>query len=295
MVSFISDHVRSCGAIIGLAIGDALGAPLEGSPAPRGRVTDMLPGGRHPRRKGEVTDDTLQALAVAASLGTCRRFDPDDLMARFVAMYRDNPQWFGPTSSAVFDLVINGVPPLSAAAIAHKRLGSSRSNGSVMRGFPVGVFCAPSSVEEMSIACSRLTHHDLVAAHCSAWLNTMTSAMCRGSTRAEAYRMAAGRCGNDEVFALLSDYKNYPADPSLDALLCSHAALSCFMASDSFEEALVTAVSLGGDADTVGACCGALAGACWGMDAIPERWIRDLEGYPGIMSAARELALVAED
>jgi ADP-ribosyl-[dinitrogen reductase] hydrolase len=67
------------------------------------------------------------------------------------------------------------------------------------------------------------------------------------------------------------------------------------MVSDSFEEALVMAVNLGGDADTVGACCGALAGACWGMDAIPKRWIRDLAGYPGIMSAACELALAAED
>jgi ADP-ribosyl-[dinitrogen reductase] hydrolase len=255
----------------------------------------MLPGGRHPRTKGEVTDDTLQALAVAASLFECRRFDPEDLMARFVAVYRDNPQWFGPTSSAVFDLVGSGVPPRSAAAVAHSRLGASRSNGSVMRGFPVGVFFAPASVEEMSIACSRLTHYDMAAAHCSVWLNTMTSAMCRGSTRAEAYRTAAARCRNDEVFTLLSDYKNYPADPSLDALLCAHAALSCFMASDSFEEALVTAINLGGDADTVGACCGALAGACWGMDAIPKRWIKDLVDYAQINSIAYELALVAED
>jgi ADP-ribosyl-[dinitrogen reductase] hydrolase len=293
-VTFISDHVRSCGTLIGLAIGDALGAPLEGLPAPRKRVTEMLPGGRHPRTKGEVTDDTLQALAVAASLATCRRFDPDDMMARFVAAYRGNPQWFGPTSSAVFDLVREGVPVQQAATIAHERLGASRSNGSVMRGFPVGVFFTPASVEVMSIACSRLTHYDMVAAHCSVWLNTMTSAMCRGSSRDDAYRIASARCRNDEVFTMLSNYKNYPPDPSLDALLCAHAALFCFMNAGSFEDAVISAVNLGGDADTVGACCGALAGACWGMGAIPERWLRDLEGYSGILSMAHELALVAE-
>ncbi|WAC04591.1 MAG: ADP-ribosylglycohydrolase family protein [Methanoregula sp.] len=294
-MSFISDHKRSCATLIGLAIGDAFGAPLEGFPAPRKMVTDMLPGGRHPRTKGEVTDDTLQALAVAASLVTCRGFDPDDLIVRLVAAYQNNPQWFGPTSSAVFELVRSGVPPHEAAAVAHGQLGSSRSNGSVMRGFPLGVFYAPRSVGTFSIACSRLTHYDMVAAHSSVWLNTMTSAMCRGSTREEAHRMASARCRNDEVFTMLADYKNHSPQPSLDALLCAHAALSCFMTSDSFEEALVTAVNLGGDADTVGACCGALAGACWGMDAIPGRWVRDLVDYPRISSVAHELAVAAED
>jgi ADP-ribosyl-[dinitrogen reductase] hydrolase len=93
---------------------------------------------------------------------------------------------------------------------------------------------------------------------------------------------------------MLGNYKKYPPEPSLDALLCSHAALSSFMDARSFEDALVSAVNLGGDADTVGACCGALAGANWGMGAIPERWIRDLVDYPRISSVADELARAAE-
>jgi ADP-ribosyl-[dinitrogen reductase] hydrolase len=254
----------------------------------------MHPGGRHPRTKGEVTDDTLQALAVAASLTACRRFDPDDLMARLVAAFLENPQWFGPTSSAVFELVRSGVPPHTAAAVAHGRLGASRSNGSVMRGFPLGVFYAPGSVGAMSIACSRLTHYDMVAAHASVWLNTMTSAMCRGSTRETAFRQAYAACRNDDVFLMLGHYKDHPPDPSLDALLCAHAALSTFMDANSFEDAVISAVNLGGDADTVGACCGALAGACWGVDAIPSRWIKDLVDYARISSVAYELAMVAE-
>jgi ADP-ribosyl-[dinitrogen reductase] hydrolase len=293
-VNFISYYVRACATLIGLAIGDAFGAPLEGSPAPRMRITEMLPGGRHPRAKGAVTDDTLQALAVAASLVACRRFDPDDMMARFVAAYRTSPQWFGPTSSTVFDLVIDGVPASEAAAEAHSLLGASRSNGSVMRGFPIGVFCPPQRVAEISIACSRLTHYDTVAAHCSVWLNLMTSLMCRGSTREEAYGAACARCRNEEVLTMLGNYKKYAPEPSLDALLCSHAALFCFMNAKTFEDALVSAVNLGGDADTVGACCGALAGACWGMGAIPERWIQDLAEYNRVLSLADGLAGAAE-
>lgn len=293
-MNFISDHKRATGTLIGLAIGDAFGAPLEGSLPPREQITEMRPGGRLPRRKGEPTDDTLQALAVAESLIACRRFDPGDLMARLVSMYRRSPQWFGPTSSVVFSLVIEGVPVRDAARLAHERTGSSRSNGSVMRGFPVGVFYAPASVTAISIACSQLTHQDMVAAHASAFLNLMVSRMCRGSSRDEAFHRAVAACRNGEVIRVLGSYKEYSPDPSLDALLCAHAALSVFMISDTFEEALITAVNLGGDADTVGACTGALAGACWGADAIPQRWIADLEDFPHISEVAWELARSGE-
>lgn len=291
---FISDHVRAKGTLIGLAIGDAFGAPLEGSPAPRERVAEMLPGGRFPRKKGEVTDDTMQALAVAQSLIACRRFDPADMMARFAAMYRRSPQWFGPTSSVVFDLVLAGTPVADAARLAHEKTGSSRSNGSVMRGFPLGVFFSPASVYDASIACSYLTHYDPVAAHSSAFLNLMVSHLCRGIPRGEAYYKARSACRNEEVMRVLGSYKEHPPDPSLDALLCAHAALACFMHAGSFKEALITAVNLGGDADTVGACTGALAGSYWGADAIPERWISDLEDFPHIAEVADELAGAAE-
>lgn len=291
---FISDYLRAKGTLFGLAIGDAFGAPLEGVVSPKERVTDMLPGGRFPRRKGEVTDDTLQALAVAESLIACRRFEPDDMMARFVAMYRRSPQWFGPTSSVVFELVLAGTPVMDAARLAHEKNGKSRSNGSVMRGFPLGVFFSPAAVYDASIACSRLTHHDPVAAHSSAFLNLMVSHMCRGIPRIEAFHRACSACHNGEVLELLGTYAEHPPDPSLDALFCVHAALMCFMHADSFEEALVTAVNLGGDADTVGACTGALAGACWGLDAIPKRWIADLVDFPTIAEVAEELAGAGE-
>lgn len=293
-MTFISDYVRSCGTLIGLAIGDALGAPLEGLPARREWVTDMVPEGRHPRKRGEVTDDTLQALAVAESLVVCRRFDPDDIMLRLIAGYRHHPQWYGPTSSAVFDLVTTGVPPHRAARMVHDRNRGSRSNGSVMRGFPIGIFFAFADIYEMSIACSRLTHYDIVAAHSSAWLNMMTNLMCRGSSRKEAFEHARSVCDNIEVFDRLADYQRFAPEPSLDALLCTHAALFCFMNAHSYEEAVLNAINLGGDADTVGACCGALAGAYWGLEAIPKKWIADLEDYPLISSVAYELAMAAE-
>jgi ADP-ribosyl-[dinitrogen reductase] hydrolase len=254
----------------------------------------MLPGGLHFRKKGEITDDTLQALAVAESLAACRGFRPNDLISRLILGYNKRPEWYGPTSSAFFELIKSGTLPHRAAWLVHKQHHGSRSNGSVMRGFPIGIFFPALEAYNVSLACSQLTHYDPVAAHCSAWLNVMVSDMCRGVSRRGAYRHARSLCTNDEVFTILGNYQSYPLEPSLDAVLCSHAALSCFMNARTLEYAILSAINLGGDSDTAGACCGALAGAYWATGAIPDRWKRDLDGYNNILHSAELLWYCAE-
>jgi ADP-ribosyl-[dinitrogen reductase] hydrolase len=93
---------------------------------------------------------------------------------------------------------------------------------------------------------------------------------------------------------MLSRYWEYSIEPSLDALLATHAALSVFLTAHSIEEALVIAVNHGGDADTVGALTGALSGAHWGYEAIPVRWLESLQAAPEIQQVAHRLWLVAE-
>jgi ADP-ribosyl-[dinitrogen reductase] hydrolase len=249
----------------------------------------MRSGGRHFRKAGQWTDDTLQAVAVAESLCACGGFDASDLIRRFLAGFRERPEWYGPTSSLFFTLVASGIPADRAAWLVHRRNHGSRSNGSVMRGFPIGIFYPPDSAYETSIPCSRLSHYDPVSGHCSVWLNVMVSGMCRGVSRHEAFRSARSLCTNAEVHAVLGNYERYDPDPSLDAVRCSHAALTCFMNALTFENAVLSAINLGGDADTVGACCGALAGACWGLEAIPARWRCRLEGFNRLCTLADKL------
>jgi ADP-ribosyl-[dinitrogen reductase] hydrolase len=294
-VRFISGSVRPAGSLIALAIGDALGAPLEGSPQPDAWVTQMLPGGRHSRKRGQITDDTLQATAVAESLLACRGFDQKDLILRLLRGYEKRPEWYGPTSSLFFDLIKCGTLPHQATWLVHKRRHGSRSNGSVMRGFPLGIFYPAPAVYTTSLECSKLTHYDPVAGHCSAFLNTMVSDLCRGTSRAAAFRHARSLCVNKEVHTLLGNYDDYDPEPSLDSVLCSHAALYCFMNAHTLEYALLSAINLGGDADTVGACCGALAGAYWGLWAIPERWSSELEGYPALVRLADNLWQISKE
>jgi ADP-ribosylglycohydrolase len=293
-VRFITGNLHAVGSFVALAIGDALGAPLEGSARTESWVTEMLPGGRHSRKKGQITDDTLQAMAVAESLAVCGGFNQNDLILRLLCGYEKRPEWYGPTSSAFFKLVKSGTLPHQAAWLVHKQQHGSRSNGSVMRGFPVGIYYRPSYVYNVSLACSQLTHFDPVAAHCSAWLNMMVSDMCRGISRNMAFRHARSLCTNQEVHSVLGNYSVYTPVPSLDAVFCSHASLSCFMNARTLEGAILSAINLGGDADTVGACCGALAGAYWGFGAIPKRWIRDIEDYENILYCAEQLWYCAE-
>jgi ADP-ribosyl-[dinitrogen reductase] hydrolase len=266
-----------------------LGAPLEGSRQPEVWLADYRSNGRHFRKKGEGTDDTQQAVAVAESLVACGGFCENDLVEKLSETYIVRPEWFGPTSARFFDLVRSGTAPHHAALLVHRTNHGSRTNGSVMRGFPLGIFYPAPEVYGISLSCSRLTHYDPVGGHCSAFLNVMVSDMCRGASRVAAFRHARSLCTNPEVRTVLGSFDRYDPDPSLDAVLCSHAALHAFMHAKSPEVAILSAVNLGGDADTAGACTGALAGACWGLDAIPGRWQQGLESYDELVHLAGQL------
>ena len=274
------------GVLLGLAVGDAMGAPLEGHPPPAMKVTGMPAGGMY-------TDDTLQALALARSLVVSRGFSQEDCMARLLEGYLRYPEFYGPTSGAVFRLVLDGMAPRDAAEQVHRTLGGSRSNGSVMRGPPLGVFTASPGLEELSIACSRLTHWDPVAGACSAFVNRMVASLARGAPREDAFRIACSTCRNDEVLAWLRGYRDHPPEPSLDALLATHCAIRIFIEAGSCAEAVIRAVNLGGDADTVGAITGALSGAYWGAGAIPPLWRVQLRDHDDIINLAGDLYRLA--
>jgi ADP-ribosyl-[dinitrogen reductase] hydrolase len=134
-----------------------------------------------------------------------------------------------------------------------------------------------------------------VAGACSAFVNRMVSDLCRERGKEEAYLRALSRCRDEEVFALLGEFRHYDPVPGLDCLLATHAALTVFMESDTFEETLVSAVNLGGDADTVGAIAGSLAGSWYGLMAIPKRWLAGLHGLSGVTSVAWDLWNVARE
>lgn len=281
--------------MIGLAIGDALGAPFEGGPPLLIPARNFAENRKRGLYRGDVTDDTRLSLAVATSLSACRRYAPDDLVRRLVREYRRSPRFFGPTSGAVFRLIINGVPAIKAARLVHEKNGQSRSNGSIMRGPPLAVFYPPMTVWEYSLESSRLTHYDPVAGEASAVFNMVASGLCRGIP---AHRLLAGarrRCTMPEVRQVIDGMYHSPLVPSLDAVDTLRCTLTIGLAARSFEEAVVTAVSLGGDTDTNAALAGALAGARFGLGGIPSRFIAGLAVSEEVLLTAAALWAAAAD
>jgi ADP-ribosyl-[dinitrogen reductase] hydrolase len=217
------------------------------------------------------------------------------MFKRLLQGYLRDPVVYGPTSALVFELVLSGMQPTDAARSVHLLNGSSRSNGSVMRGPPIGIFYAGPMVEACSEASARLTHFDPVNGSCSALLNRMVSDLTRGYSKEAAYDRALRRCRDPEVLSMLADYRHSEPVASLDAVLATNAAVSLFMSGRSFEEILISAVNLGGDTDTVGAMAGSLAGAFYGLPAIPERWLGKLEGLPVVMGSAWQLWMASRE
>lgn len=286
---FISIRERVEGMLIGLAAGDALGAPFEGAPSCRLPVQEMLDGGLHPRKAGEVTDDTVQAMAVAGSLVHCAGFCPGDLVTRLVAGYVTLEEWYGPTSSAVFNHVIRGWDPYDAARSFAAASGGRETNGSVMRGAPLGVAFTGPRLDEVSLSCSRLTHAGNRASWCSTFINRMVSGLIRGSSRQDAWQDACRSCKDPGVLMVLAEYPRFDIVPSIDALSTTHAALCCFMETSSFAESVGTAAALGGDSDTIAAICGAMAGSYYGIPSIPASWRRCLQYRDSLSALARRL------
>jgi len=264
---------RARGCLLGLAIGDAMGAPFEGGGRPYRWVRRMTPEGPIRRRAGEVTDDTLQAMAVARSLVVCRGYSGPDLARRLLEGFRTHPEFYGPTSSRVFSLIEAGIEPQEAAMLAGAERGGSRTNGPVMRGAPIGVVYRGLEVEEISAAAAHLTHDDPVTGAASGFVNRMVSELCRGRVREGAFMAAVGGCRDQETLAAMAAWWRRPPVPSLDAIDLAHAAVTVFMTTGSFEESILSAVNMGGDSDTLGAVVGALAGATYGDAAIPREWL----------------------
>ncbi len=290
---FILETERVRGCLLGLAVGDALGAPYEGGNRPEHWCRRMEPDGRWPRQAGSITDDTLEAIAVAESLITCRGFSGPDLALRLLAGFRAHPEYYGPTSTRVFSLLETGVNPETAARLVHEERGASRTNGPVMRGPPIGIVYAGRAVEEISMAAARLTHYDPVAGAASGFVNRMASELCRGWSVPDAYLAALAGCREPETLAVLGAWRSHPISPSLDALELAHAALTVVTTTTTFAGAVEAAVNMGGDSDTLGAVTGALAGAAYGADAIPRDWLAPLELRPRLVALADGLARIA--
>ncbi|MFD1933025.1 ADP-ribosylglycohydrolase family protein [Nonomuraea mangrovi] len=275
---------RAVGAVVGSAVGDALGAPYEFGPA--GAFSSAFPGAGEMRpgggwEAGEATDDTQMAVHVAESLLERGKLDLPDVFDRFLRWAAAEPKDIGLQTEAV---LTSGLPWDQAAAAHFRSTGRAAGNGSLMRATPPAVHFASAGRAATMDAARRiaaLTHGDPAAWEGTAIFHDLVRIALDGDDPLAAVPdiLAHVDPGERERYAvvLAPGWRPDQATELNGAVWpCLGSAVWAVRTTSSYEEALRAAVDVGGDTDTVAAVTGGLAGAVHGIDAIPGRWLEPL-------------------
>ncbi|WKJ91760.1 ADP-ribosyl-[dinitrogen reductase] hydrolase [Methylomonas montana] len=266
---------RALGAYLGFACGDALGATVEFMSAKQiqkryGVHSEMIGGGWLALEPGQVTDDTQMALALGQAIIDHRGWNLQAVADNFLAWLESDPPDVGNTCRRGIvryrdDGELIGLPREDEAG-----------NGACMRNLPVvlATLNRPDDFEVWSLEQSRITHHNPLSDAATLALGRMTNLLIRGEGLDACQREAERLVGQYSEFA----YKPYPGKASGYIVDTVQTVLHYFFNTDSFESCLIATVNQGGDADTTGALAGMLAGAKYGLERIPERWLERLDG-----------------
>jgi len=265
---------RCRAVLIGVACGDALGAPLEfmttGEIRARyGRLSEMVGGGWLRLKPGQVTDDTEMTLCVARALAKAGGWDLAGIAAEFASWLRSKPIDVGDTCRrGIRNFMLKGEleTPFNQW---------DAGNGALMRMGGITLFTLGDDtlLQRCTIAQAHLTHnHPVSDAACITYGRMVHLALC-GASRTRLRR---------EAETLLTEFPTFRFDPYpgmatgyvVDTM---QTVLHHFFRSRSFEDCVVGAANQGGDADTTAAIVGGLAGAYYGLEEIPQRWLKKLE------------------
>ncbi|CAN1535425.1 DraG ADP-ribosylglycohydrolase [Sphingomonadaceae bacterium] len=288
---------RARGALLGLAVGDALGTTLEFSRRDSTPfLSDMVGGGPFRLEAGQWTDDSAMALALADSLHEKNGLDEADLMARFVDWHENGSY---SCTGRCFDIGITTRAALSrwkasGNPLAGSTAPDSAGNGSLMRLAPIAIryWRDRPSLRHAAAQQSRTTHGAPQAVEaCVAYAELLSDAIA-GVPRHELLRDR--RIEGDAVIAkILGGAWRGKARREIAASgYVGHsleAALWSVGRSGNYRQAILSAANLGDDADTTAAIAGQLAGAIEGAGAIPAPWLQKLAWRERLTDAADRL------
>ncbi len=297
MAEPLSRKPRAIGGLLAAVVGDALGLPYEGTPRrwlDRNPAEGMTGGGPHGRPAGCWSDDGSLLLCLTDSL--CRGFEPGDVAARFLRWWHcglwtpaGHAFGYGATTAAAMQRLAGGA--------SHAESGEdsewSNGNGSLMRTLPLAIYFSRERERMLRAAhqVSAITHAHPRAQMCCGLYCLVARRLLRGEEPAEAVEGAVA-FGRDYYARppFAAELRHLETVLSLEVLGLSRfqvpsggyvvetleAALWSLARAKSLKHALLIAVNLGGDTDTVGCVTGGLAGLRYGRDAIPAEWLAAL-------------------
>jgi len=287
-------------ALLGLAIGDALGVPVEFTTRDslfKNPVTDMRGYGSHNVPAGTWSDDTSMTIATMDAIINYNGIDYYEIMNSFVKWFNDRDYT---ATGRVFDIgrtcassILNYARDNIEPTKAGQKSEFSNGNGSLMRIMPISFYADSQHLSDVDICrvvsdVSSLTHaHSISKMGCYIYVQYLIR-LIHGASKVDAYKDIQqlqyseyfdsgtikvydrvlkndiGTCDQDVI-----ESSGYVVD-SLEA------ALWCVLNNTSFRDTVLQAVNLGEDTDTVGAIAGAVAGIIYGKGSIPEIWIHAL-------------------
>ncbi len=285
--------------LLGTAVADALGVPVEFKPRSvlkENPVTDMREYGTYHLPKGTWSDDTSLMLCLAESI--VEGLDLNKLVQKFIAWKNDN---YWTPRGWVFDIGIgtriaierleNGMTPELAGGFEEMDNG----NGSLMRILPLITFSKNLPIEERFLwtkKVSSLTHAHIRSVMACFYYLEFAKKIIEGQDKWQVYK--------ELQFVLINYFESKNINPleinKLDRLLKEdisknteetirssgyvidtlEASIWCLLTSNSYQEAVLKAVNLGGDTDTTGAVTGGLAALIYGIETIPAEWLEVL-------------------
>lgn len=310
-------------ALFGVAVGDALGVPVEFSDRKylkANPVTDMLAYGTHNQPAGTWSDDSSLTFCLTETLA--EGYSLKQLSNRFINWY-ENGYWtpygevfdVGVTTSKAIYRLKQGINPVMAGGADE----SDNGNGSLMRILPLLFYIKDMKIEDRFryvSDVSSLTHrHIRSVLGCFIYIEFALQ-LLKCVDKYEAFLQTKDTvndflnnnpiCSDNEINKyhkiLMNPINGYDVKPiyeyTEDEIASSgyivhslEAALWCILKEDSFEKTVLRAVNLGSDTDTTAAITGGLAGLLYGFDAIPKRWINQLARIDDIFDLCERLEM----
>lgn len=278
---------RARAAYLGLAVGDALGATTEFmTPAEikvqHGVHKNIVGGGWLKLKPGKVTDDTEMSLALGHAILVCQRIDARVIAESFLNWMRSKPVDIGNT-------VRRGIVHYrntGETCVAENEYNAG--NGACMRALPIALVMFGADLPELQQASrlqAHITHHNDLSDVGTEHVLQLVQMGLQGCSQSELDVLSRQFVREHAGFDFSGKQKTNPDGYIVDTL---QTVLQAFYSTDSFEACLVDVVNRGGDADTTGAVAGMIAGACYGLEAIPRRWLKQLD--QNVMSACIEQA-----
>lgn len=262
---------RIRGMIAGNITGDMLGLTNEAVKDPE-PIKDIIGGGFMNMEAGDWTDDTSMLIALGESLNEKGVIDPENEIVHY-------KRWLLDGEYSARDKA-DGTGKTTEYAIRTGQAKADRlsnGNGALMRSCiitPYYLHLSDMRLAEASGESAKTTHGHPIAAFTNIIFNILLKKLILGSSLEEALEIVEDKYKGliEDIEPIFRKPERYITTPYCVTSL--QTAIYVARDAESFEDAMLTAVNLGGDADTIGAITGALAGAKFGFETIPERFLK---------------------